>query len=157
MSLIFRRLVLGCIDSYDSEKWRIFSHFSRSTRFSRFRTALNATFQQIFLTFSRNFNKFCKISEFFARFWQKWWIFLNFWVRSGAKAWKSCRSRKMWKNAPFLVIVAVDTAENGPSKDLWKSVKSGLDLAPSGGDAAAGAATTDTGLTRGRPRHMTLF
>ena len=28
---IFRRLVFGCIDSYDSEKWRIFSHFSRFT------------------------------------------------------------------------------------------------------------------------------
>ena len=48
---IFRRLVLGCIDSYDSEKWRIFSHFSRSTRFSHFRTALNAKFQQISVIF----------------------------------------------------------------------------------------------------------
>ena len=58
---LFSKLVLGCIDSYDSEKWRIFSHFSRSTRFSHFRTALNAKFQQISLTFSRNFNKICKI------------------------------------------------------------------------------------------------
>ena len=30
---------------------------------------------------------------------------------SGAKA-KSCRARKMLKNASFLAIVAVDTAEN---------------------------------------------
>ena len=30
----FRRLVLGCIDSYDSEQRRIFLHFSRSTRLS---------------------------------------------------------------------------------------------------------------------------
>ena len=60
---IFRGLVLGCMDSYDSEKWRIFSDFSRSTRFSHFRTALNAKFQQISLTFSRNFNKICKNSK----------------------------------------------------------------------------------------------
>ena len=34
----FRRLVLGCIDSYDSEQRRIFLHFSRSTRFAFFCT-----------------------------------------------------------------------------------------------------------------------
>ena len=38
----------------------------------------------------------------------------RFW--SGAKECKSCRSRKILKNAPTLAIVAVDTAENGPSK-----------------------------------------
>ena len=41
---LFSKLVLGCIDSYDSEKLRIFSHFSKSTRFFHFRTALNAKF-----------------------------------------------------------------------------------------------------------------
>ena len=35
---------------------------------------------------------------------------------SGAKECESCRSRKMLKNAPTLAIVAVDTAENEPSK-----------------------------------------
>ena len=39
------RLVLRCIDSYDSESRRIFSDFSRSTRFSPLRTALNPKFQ----------------------------------------------------------------------------------------------------------------
>ena len=34
----FRRLVLGCMDSYDSEKRRIFQHFSKSTRFAFFCT-----------------------------------------------------------------------------------------------------------------------
>ena len=34
----FRRLVLGCIDSYDCEQRRIFLHFSRSTRFAFFCT-----------------------------------------------------------------------------------------------------------------------
>ena len=38
----------------------------------------------------------------------------RFW--SGAKECKSCRSRKILKNALTLAIVAVDTAENGPSK-----------------------------------------
>ena len=41
----FGGLVLGCIDSYDSESRRIFSDFSRSTRFSPLRTALNPKFQ----------------------------------------------------------------------------------------------------------------
>ena len=34
----FGGLVIGCIDSYDSEKRRIFQHFSRSTRFAFFCT-----------------------------------------------------------------------------------------------------------------------
>ena len=34
-----RRLVLGCMDSYESEQRRIFLHFSRSTRFAFFCTA----------------------------------------------------------------------------------------------------------------------
>ena len=43
---IFRRLVLVCIDSYDSESRRIFQHFSRSTRFTILCTAQISKFQQ---------------------------------------------------------------------------------------------------------------
>ena len=39
-------LVLGCIEASDSESRRIFHDFSRSTRFSPLRTALNPKFQQ---------------------------------------------------------------------------------------------------------------
>ena len=42
----FGGLVLGCIEASDSESRRIFQHFSRSTRFSPLRTALNPKFQQ---------------------------------------------------------------------------------------------------------------
>ena len=35
----FERLVLGCMDSYDSDQILILQHFSRSTRFSYFCTA----------------------------------------------------------------------------------------------------------------------
>ena len=56
---LFSKLVLGCIDSYDSEKWRIFSHFSRSTRFSRFGTAPNSKFQEN----SSFLSKSCEFSE----------------------------------------------------------------------------------------------
>ena len=45
-------------------------------------------------------------------------FYLEFWGFSGAKAKKSCRSRKILKNASFLAIVAVDTAENEPLK-VW--------------------------------------
>ena len=59
---------------------------------------------------------FCKMLKKFAS------IYLNFWFRSGAKdskganKRKSCRSRKILKNAPTLAIRSVDTAENELSK-----------------------------------------
>ena len=46
---------------------------------------------------------------------------LNFWDLSGAKVWKSCRSRKTWKNEYLVAIVAVDTAENEPLK-VWDNL-----------------------------------
>ena len=58
----FGGLVLGCIDSYDSESRRIFSDFSRSTRFSPLRTALNPKFTQ------KTCQNFAQILQFFARF-----------------------------------------------------------------------------------------
>ena len=68
----FGGLVLGCIDSYDSESRRIFSDFSRSTRFSPLRTALDPKFQQklakISSYFYRNFAKFAKFRSNFAKF-----------------------------------------------------------------------------------------
>ena len=42
----FERLVLGCIDSSDSDQILIFSGFSRSTRFAYFCTAQISKFQQ---------------------------------------------------------------------------------------------------------------
>ena len=43
----FRRLVLGCMDSYDSEQRRILQHFSKSTRFASFCTGLISEILQI--------------------------------------------------------------------------------------------------------------
>ena len=43
---------------------------------------------------------------------------LKFWDLSGAKVWKSCRSRKSLQNEYLVAIVAVDTAENEPFK-VW--------------------------------------
>ena len=51
----FRRLVLGCMDSYDSESRRIFQHFSRSTRLSFLRTAQISKFLQKIVNFFRIF------------------------------------------------------------------------------------------------------
>ena len=42
----FEGLVLGCIDSYDSESRRIFQDFSRSTRFTFLCTAQTSKFQE---------------------------------------------------------------------------------------------------------------
>ena len=52
----FRGLILGCMDSYASEKRRILQGFSRSTRFAFLCTALNSNLQSfaplIFAIFS---------------------------------------------------------------------------------------------------------
>ena len=52
---IVETLVLGCIDSYDSEKRRILQHFSRSTRFAILCTAQISKFQQKFVKLFSNF------------------------------------------------------------------------------------------------------
>ena len=96
----FERLVLGCIDSYDSESRRIFQDFSRSTRFTFLCTAQTSKFQENF------FKKVKKFDDFF----------LNFLGLSGGKECKSCRSRKMLQNEYLVAIVAVHTAENEPLK-----------------------------------------
>ena len=49
---------------------------------------------------------------------------------SGAKEYKSCRSRKMLENAPTLAIVAVHTEENEPPK-VWKQIRVLSDFATS--------------------------
>ena len=54
----FERLVLGCIDSYDSESRRIFQDFSRSTRFTFLCTAQTSKFQQ------KTRSKFCRNETF---------------------------------------------------------------------------------------------
>ena len=48
-------------------------------------------------------------------------FFVKFWIRSGAKECRSCRARKMLKNAPTLAIVAVHTEENEPSRVLIRN------------------------------------
>jgi hypothetical protein len=50
----FRQLVLGCIDSYDSNQILIFSDFSRSTRFAKWISGILqnfAEFREIFMKF----------------------------------------------------------------------------------------------------------
>ena len=66
----FERLVLGCIDSYDSESRRIFQDFSRSTRFTFLCTAQISKFQQksyynflpFFLILGSKFPEICHFS-----------------------------------------------------------------------------------------------
>ena len=66
----FERLVLGCIDCYDSEKRCIFQDFSRSTRFLCLRTAKTSKFQfKIVKLFWRNEMKFHFIPILVDAFW----------------------------------------------------------------------------------------
>ena len=84
-SLHFGGLVLGCIDSYDSNQILILQRFSRSTRFTFLRTAPYSTFSivlsffvvfhkiwnfgilsifvLIWMNFSRNFTTFSRIRQ----------------------------------------------------------------------------------------------
>ena len=64
----------------------------------------------------KNLHEFRRFAKNPANNSKEYRILLNFWICSGAKACISCRSRKMLQNAPTLAIVAVHTAENGPSK-----------------------------------------
>ena len=84
------------------------------------------TFREILGKIHQNFAekwqnlKFLKIlAKFFEKTQKNSRSFLlKIWDLSGAKECKSCRSRKMLQNAPFLAIVAVHTDENEPLKIL---------------------------------------
>ena len=62
----FERLVLGCMDSYDSEKRRILQRFSRSTRFTYLRTAQISKIQlkivKLFAKLNIEYSIFCIFS-----------------------------------------------------------------------------------------------
>ena len=61
----FRGLVLGCIDSYDSNQIVILQGFSRSTRFAILCTAQISKFEQKFIKLFSKFRlNFCKIASF---------------------------------------------------------------------------------------------
>ena len=68
----FRGLVLGCIDSYDSNQIVILQGFSRSTRFAILCTAQISKFQQKFVKrffkFCLNFGQFASFQHFFIEF-----------------------------------------------------------------------------------------
>ena len=59
-----------------------------------------------------NFAKFTRKCEKFDD------VFLKYWGLSGAKAWKSCRSRQELSNGYLLAKIDVDTAENESSEIL---------------------------------------
>ena len=78
----FEGLVLGCIDSYDSEKRRIFQDFSSSTWFLCLRTANTSKFQENNVKrFGRNEMKFHIVPilvDEFGHFSAKcWWNFVR--------------------------------------------------------------------------------
>ena len=63
----FERLVIGCMDSYESNQIVILKHFSRSTRFSYFCTIPSSKIQLNFVKHFRNFAvSFSKVHSFFA-------------------------------------------------------------------------------------------
>ena len=121
----FRRLVLFCMDSYDSESRRIFSHFSRSTRFTILCTAQISKFQQkivklflsisvsvsfSFLFWSLNLVIFPRkidgiLSEFHG-YSQKMMNCLEILLNTARKIWKKSGKFRNWcevSSVPFIV------------------------------------------------------
>ena len=73
----------------------------------------------------QNCQKIRIFTEIRAKMRKKFDEFLRiFWVWSGAKVCKSCRSRKMLKNAYLVAKIGFDTEENEPSKVWSFSLKS---------------------------------
>ena len=122
----FERLVLGCMDSYDSDQRLILQHFSRSTRFAFLCTAQISKFQPKIVQISPDWKwnfifiaLFDEICDFSAKV---WWTFSGIspeFHRNGQEMtncleilWKSARKirknarnfRKLWK-FPFSIPV----------------------------------------------------
>ena len=78
----FERLVLGCIDSYDSDQRLILQYFSRSTRFAFLCTAEISKFQfkncqKIDGMKKKKFHSFAFFDEFCDFSAQIWWKFVG--------------------------------------------------------------------------------
>ena len=99
----FPRLVLSCIDADRNEKWRIFQHFSKSTRIYIFSWKI---FEK-----SSKFNEFTEIFRKVRRFFWKSQKFQQKFHNFLEKMRKSCRSRKTLKNAPSLAIGGANFAK----------------------------------------------
>ena len=97
----------------NSENFRTSQHFLECS--AKFRKKII----KICAKFDENCRKIRIFAEIRANMWKKFDEFLRrFWVWSGAKVCKSCRSRKMLKNEYLVAKIGFDTEENEPSK-VW--------------------------------------
>ena len=64
----FRQLVLGCMDSYDSDQWLILQGFSKSTRFAFFCAAPISKFADFCMQFLQNCAEIFRSLQNFATF-----------------------------------------------------------------------------------------
>ena len=125
----FERLVLRCIDSYDSESGRIFQHFSRTTRSTILCTAQISKFQEKVARFFRKNETFififififisAKFDEFYHFSAEFWWIsvgisrgiaenyrFSRYFHKIARKIQKNARNfRILWRVSFFCFIV----------------------------------------------------
>ena len=120
----FPRLLLSCIDADRNEKWRVFKHFSKSTRnytFSCFFCWNNQNLLHlvIVMKFSENsgdFVKFAKTCQSLCKNLHFIEIYRNL-LNLLARKRFSCRFWKMLKNAYLDTKIGVDPAENEPRKE----------------------------------------
>ena len=97
----------------NSENFRTSQHFLECS--AKFRKKII----KICAKFDENCRKIRIFAEIRAKMRKKFDEFLRrFWVWSGAKVCKSCRSRKMLKNEYLVAKIGFDTEENEPSK-VW--------------------------------------
>ena len=116
----FEGLVLGCIDSYDSNQILIFSGFSRSTRFAFFCTAQISKFQrktvQNFAGKFAFFSRFSmKICDFSAKF---WWNFAGISQKLSGNGKKKLTLLKDWGKPKRLIFL-----KDWKKKKDWEKIK----------------------------------
>ena len=107
---LFPRLVLSCIDADRNEKWRIFQHFSRSTRKSPSRKQIlqiSANFLHNFGKFFQKFSnfQFCKIFEKLSKNLQNFAKFLQICLRESdfRVDLEKCEKMRIWTRKSALI------------------------------------------------------
>ena len=115
----FRQLVLGCIDSYDSNQILIFSDFSRSTRFSYFCTAQISKIQRKTVQiFAGNLSFFSRFSTNFAIFLRKFDEILPEFHRNVQEMTKKLTLLKEWGKPKRLIFL-----KDWKKQKDWEKIK----------------------------------
>ena len=118
------RILRFCQNSFTIQvNFSEFSRISETLRNSEHFLEYSAKSREIFIKIDAKFDENCRTTRIFSEIITKNTKTLHeflrrFWIWSGARVCKSCRSRKMLKNEYLVGKIGLDTAEGEPSK-VW--------------------------------------